>query len=576
MFETRESSSLNYDDDHFSIYLLTYNVNKKSPAQDIQGLLDIKRCGLHDMFVIALEELSHFTLISSDPYLKNFDILFSNYGYVRLRRDRYMITSLSIYVRRDRLNQYYDVLSDSVTTDTYYQKGGIGVRLRYRDVKFAFVAAHLAAHDDFYEKRIKDYWQIIDQLRFTDMGKDNVLDHDFAFFLGDLNFRINELSDKYVHDFISSAQGNTNLDTWLPLLKYDQLNIARTQKRAFSEFEEAPITFPPTFKFFPDTNNYNPKRKPAYTDRILFRNTLKNKVSNNEQWKVTIKMENYASIPEFLFSDHKPVRAIAKISLETFDIKMKTSRRRRMVRAPPEFMAKNIPIGIDVLKDNSLGPSVGANNMADNNDFDDSPSIEEQGLAFSRNFRIEFEPIQNWTIATNQTIYFRVIDIRTDKPVTAEIANLFNALSIWDWIELSENSSRLIEKAGDDVSRSTSSSTISSSKTSSSYISCDENVEQTKQQNNEESSSKSEEQISSTSTTSSTTRSQTESFVSSSSQIDATTFSALFGESAPLFSSGQYILIYRRKNGDVLGLSQPFEINNHPGSDNDFERLEDS
>ena len=101
-------------------------------------------------------------------------------------------------------------------------------------------------------------------------------------------------------------------------------------------------------------------------------------------------------------------------------------------------------------------------------------------------------------------------------------------------------------------------------------------MEQTKQQNNEESSSKSEEQISSTSTTSSTTRSQTESFVSSSSQIDATTFSALFGESAPLFSSGQYILIYRRKNGDVLGLSQPFEINNHPGSDNDFERLEDS
>lgn len=89
---------------------MTYNVNKKSPAQDIQGLLDIKRCGLHDMFVIALEELSHFTLISSDPYLKNFDILFSNYGYVRLRRDRYMITSLSIYVRRDRLNQYYDVL----------------------------------------------------------------------------------------------------------------------------------------------------------------------------------------------------------------------------------------------------------------------------------------------------------------------------------------------------------------------------------------------------------------------------------------------------------------------------------
>ena len=59
------------------------------------------------------------------------------------------------------------------------------------------------------------------------------------------------------------------------LVENDQLNIERTKKRTvFSGFEEAPITFMPTYKFDADTDVYDSSEKrriPSWTDRVLYR-----------------------------------------------------------------------------------------------------------------------------------------------------------------------------------------------------------------------------------------------------------------------------------------------------------------
>lgn len=41
------------------------------------------------------------------------------------------------------------------------------------------------------------------------------------------------------------------------LLQFDQLRIQRKHGLAFADFEEADITFPPTFKFDPRSDKYD-------------------------------------------------------------------------------------------------------------------------------------------------------------------------------------------------------------------------------------------------------------------------------------------------------------------------------
>ncbi len=63
---------------------------------------------------------------------------------------------------------------------------------------------------------------------------------------------------------------------------------------------------------------------------------------------------------------------------------------------------------------------------------------------------------------------------------------------------------------------------------------------------------------SSTTTTTTTTTSSTSSTTPNTASDHE--FSAMFDEQSFLFSTGRYVLIYRRKNGDVMGISEPFEI----------------
>lgn len=42
-----------------------------------------------------------------------------------------------------------------------------------------------------------------------------------------------------------------------PIRKLDQLNVERTAGRAFPEFQEGPLCFPPTYKYIPGTRDYD-------------------------------------------------------------------------------------------------------------------------------------------------------------------------------------------------------------------------------------------------------------------------------------------------------------------------------
>jgi len=115
----------------------------------------------------------------------------------------------------------------------------------------------------------------------------------------DLNYRIN-LTDADVRTLLAEASEEQGLRT---LFKYDQLSLAMRTKKAFANFVEATIHHPPSYRFasglLTDKLGYDTKRKPAWTDRILYMSAP------------TVQIENaaYTSHPELTMSDHKPVSA---------------------------------------------------------------------------------------------------------------------------------------------------------------------------------------------------------------------------------------------------------------------------
>jgi len=71
-----------------------------------------------------------------------------------------------------------------------------------------------------------------------------------VYWLGDLNYRITELDPWRVKDCIDS-------NNYLPLLKYDQLHQQHDLKNVFAGYQEGTITFRPTYKYDPGTDDWD-------------------------------------------------------------------------------------------------------------------------------------------------------------------------------------------------------------------------------------------------------------------------------------------------------------------------------
>lgn len=168
-------------------------------------------------------------------------------------------------------------------------KGGVSIRLQFYDSTFCFVCSHLAAHRENVTGRNQDFANVFNKTTF-EIGEDairevirsgslshweigsssvGIPDHDVVFWLGDLNYRIDEsmMTEKVLQ---LSEKGE------LDELRYlDQLNQERAAGRVFEGFQEGVLNFRPTYKYQPGTDVYEQRpdkklRAPAWCDRILW------------------------------------------------------------------------------------------------------------------------------------------------------------------------------------------------------------------------------------------------------------------------------------------------------------------
>jgi len=171
------------------------------------------------------------------------------------------------------------------------------------DSSFGFVSAHLSAGQHQVDDRIKNYKVIKKQFNKSL----NIKQTDYLFWLGDLNFRIS-LPREEVEQHIKDKH-------WDHLFEFDQLQHARKEKKVFKGFKEGHINFAPTYKYDPNTSQYDTsekKRVPAWTDRILWRTYF----DDVQGWHIDLESYNRS---EILLSDHRPISALFSVDIKKTD-----------------------------------------------------------------------------------------------------------------------------------------------------------------------------------------------------------------------------------------------------------------
>jgi phosphatidylinositol-bisphosphatase len=304
------------------------------------------------------------TVILKDPAIDNvIEILpVSKYvqnSYSLLEMEVLVGMLLLVFVKESKRSMCHHVMKTNIGVGLLGflgNKGAVAIRMRIQNDTFCFINAHFTSHRNNWKKRNENYHRIIHELVFyekkpksssvtnkenyrlskwmkndTDQaikggyeleGDPNIyytlLDHDYVFFLGDLNYRI-EMDSQVILKAIEHRK-------WKRLLSKDQLILSKEQGHIFKDFIEPPIEFPPTFKFHPNTSQYHIEttkrhdmleqsnsslasegRSPGWCDRILF-----------YQAKYTLPIECllYEYVEDVILSDHKPIRGLFKVFLD--------------------------------------------------------------------------------------------------------------------------------------------------------------------------------------------------------------------------------------------------------------------
>ncbi|XP_074525375.1 inositol polyphosphate 5-phosphatase K [Halichoeres trimaculatus] len=310
----------------FRVHIITWNVGSATPPDDITSLLGLNvGDGNTDMYIIGLQEVNSMInkrlkdVLFTDQWSEVCMERLSPFGYVLVTSQRMQGLLLLVFAKYFHLPFLRGVQTETTRTGLggyWGNKGGVSARMSVFGHTICFLNCHLPAHMENSEQRMEDFESILQQQQFEGQAATGVLDHDVVFWFGDLNFRIDDLEMQVVKSAIDNNK-------YAMLLEKDQLNMAKDSETVLEGFQEGPLKFPPTYKFDVGTNTYDTsgkKRKPAWTDRILWRlraTAPAGALSAGKRGSMSgltsgtkVTQHNYRSYMEYTVSDHKPVSSI--------------------------------------------------------------------------------------------------------------------------------------------------------------------------------------------------------------------------------------------------------------------------
>jgi phosphatidylinositol-bisphosphatase len=324
-----------------SLFCGTWNVNAKKQEVGLEEWILPSGQPPADIYAIGFQEIvdlnvvnvglnSANTIQKAEFWQKALSDALTRTGQrYQIVADKFLVGILLFIFVREPIVQYVtDIRTTTVAVGIMGMmgnKGGALIRFSVYDSCVVIVCSHLAAHRENVAGRNSDFKIIYEKALFSSIRKEEdiasaidggtivmpsqgaaryldkdltVNHHDLIFWIGDLNYRIDDsLSTEEVFGCIEAI----DLET---LRGKDQLNIERKHRRAFQGFEEGTLNFLPTYKYQPGTDNYErrPEKKlraPAWCDRILWK-----RMSNKE----SVQLLDYRR-SNLVPSDHKPVSA---------------------------------------------------------------------------------------------------------------------------------------------------------------------------------------------------------------------------------------------------------------------------
>ncbi|KAG0199274.1 hypothetical protein BGX28_007433 [Mortierella sp. GBA30] len=310
----------------------TWNVNGRNATENLDSWLKVDCEQQPDIYVLCFQELD----LSAEAYIVLDGSKEEEWtraiaeslgsGYQKVMSKQLVGLLIVMYAAVDHAKYIKEVTAHSAGVGIMGMlgnKGGVSIRIRYKDSYLCFVGSHLAADTNQTERRNQDYQEICRRLAFPstssyDITKSpagnaavaattkmvSIFDCDHTIWAGDLNYRIGLPEDQVKH--------HLKTNDYDILMKHDQLSSQRAQLKAFSEFEEHSIAFHPTYKYDVGTSVWDSSEKrrvPAYTDRILWR--------SKDSAKDSVEPIFYKSHMDLMLSDHKPISAYFKLKVKT-------------------------------------------------------------------------------------------------------------------------------------------------------------------------------------------------------------------------------------------------------------------
>ncbi|GMK59135.1 hypothetical protein CspeluHIS016_0701500 [Cutaneotrichosporon spelunceum] len=239
-------------------------------------------------------------------------------AYTKMQSEQLVGLFTCVFAKDTELDNFKEVMITTVKRGIggiYGNKGAIVARMVLDDTSLCFINVHLAAGQRHKAARNADIAAIMENKEtfprsglqwFVNGGNgEAILDHEMVVLNGDLNYRIDQRRE-VVETSIRSGDLHYLLD-------HDQLRHEMYGNHAFRlrTFAEAPINFPPTYKYDPGTDEYDSSEKrriPAWCDRVLFTKSPRIASISYRSYGVNV-------------SDHRPVSAGLACEVKSIDPK---------------------------------------------------------------------------------------------------------------------------------------------------------------------------------------------------------------------------------------------------------------